>query len=181
MNNLKWSVKFLALVLVLMAFGCKEEKSKEESNSESYTADVIVYGGTSAAVTAAVQVKKMGKSVIMVSPDKHLGGLSSSGLGYTDTGNKEVIGGLSREFYQRIYQKYQQDKTWRWQKKDEYGNVGQGTPAIDGNNRTMWIFEPHVAEQVFEDFVSSPFSRALRCDLSQNRLILKYFILFPSF
>ncbi|MAU71835.1 MAG: xanthan lyase [Pseudozobellia sp.] len=137
-----------------MAFGCKEEKSKEESNSESYTADVIVYGGTSAAVTAAVQVKKMGKSVIMVSPDKHLGGLSSSGLGYTDTGNKEVIGGLSREFYQRIYQKYQQDKTWRWQKKDEYGNVGQGTPAIDGNNRTMWIFEPHVAEQVFEDFVS---------------------------
>tara|TARA_B100001146_G_scaffold224153_1_gene241042 strand:- start:3463 stop:5148 length:1686 start_codon:yes stop_codon:yes gene_type:complete len=154
MNNLKWSVKFLALVLVLMAFGCKEEKSKEESNSESYTADVIVYGGTSAAVTAAVQVKKMGKSVIMVSPDKHLGGLSSSGLGYTDTGNKEVIGGLSREFYQRIYQKYQQDKTWRWQKKDEYGNVGQGTPAIDGNNRTMWIFEPHVAEQVFEDFVS---------------------------
>ncbi|MFD2605296.1 FAD-dependent oxidoreductase [Euzebyella marina] len=154
MSNLKWSVKFLALVLFLMAFGCKEEKSKEESNSESYTADVIVYGGTSAAVTAAVQVKKMGKSVIMVSPDKHLGGLSSSGLGYTDTGNKEVIGGLSREFYQRIYQKYQQDKTWRWQKKDEYGNVGQGTPAIDGNNRTMWIFEPHVAEQVFEDFVS---------------------------
>ena len=144
----------LNLVLVLMAFGCKEEKSKEESNSESYTADIIVYGGTSAAVTAAVQVKKMGKSVIMVSPDKHLGGLSSSGLGYTDTGNKEVIGGLSREFYQRIYQKYQQDKTWRWQKKDEYGNVGQGTPAIDGNNRTMWIFEPHVAEQVFEDFVS---------------------------
>ncbi|MCK8494842.1 FAD-dependent oxidoreductase [Spirosoma sp. RP8] len=116
-------------------------------------ADVIIYGGTASAVTAAVQVKKMGKSVLIVSPDKHLGGLSSGGLGFTDTGNKEVIGGLSREFYQRLYQHYQQDSAWKWQKRDEYGNKGQGTPAIDGNARTMWIFEPHAAEQVFEDFV----------------------------
>ncbi|WP_093828131.1 FAD-dependent oxidoreductase [Spirosoma endophyticum] len=117
-------------------------------------ADVIIYGGTCAAVTAAVQVKKMGKTVIVVSPDKHLGGLSSGGLGFTDTGNKEVIGGLSREFYQRLYQHYQQDSAWKWQKKEEYGNKGQGTPAIDGNSRTMWIFEPHAAEKVFEDLVS---------------------------
>ncbi|QHV97663.1 FAD-dependent oxidoreductase [Spirosoma endbachense] len=116
-------------------------------------ADVIVYGGTSAAVIAAVQVQKMGKSVIIVSPDTHLGGLSSGGLGFTDTGNKEVIGGLSREFYQRLYQHYQKADSWKWQKKEEYGNKGQGTPAIDGNSRTMWIFEPHAAEQVFEDFV----------------------------
>ncbi|WP_337041513.1 FAD-dependent oxidoreductase [Emticicia sp. 17c] len=115
-------------------------------------ADVIIYGGTSAAVIAAVQVKKMGKSVIIVSPDKHLGGLSSGGLGFTDTGNKEVIGGLSREFYQRLYTHYQKPASWQWQKREEYGNKGQGTPAIDGNNRTMWIFEPHAAEQVFEDF-----------------------------
>ena len=118
-----------------------------------YEADVIVYGGTSAAISAAVQVKKMGKSVIIVSPDTHLGGLSSGGLGFTDTGNKEVIGGLSREFYHRLYEHYQQDNSWVWQKKAEYGNKGQGTPAIDGNNRTMWIFEPHAAEKVFEDFV----------------------------
>jgi FAD dependent oxidoreductase len=116
-------------------------------------ADVIIYGGTSAAVMAAVQVKKMGKSVIIVSPDKHLGGLSSGGLGFTDTGNKEVIGGLSREFYQRLYAHYQKDESWTWQKQSEYGNKGQGTPAIDGSSRTMWIFEPHAAEQVFEDLV----------------------------
>jgi FAD dependent oxidoreductase len=123
------------------------------SAQPKYEADVIVYGGTSAAITAAVQVKKMGKSVIIVSPDTHLGGLSSGGLGFTDTGNKEVIGGLSREFYHRLYEHYQQDNSWVWQKKAEYGNKGQGTPAIDGNNRTMWIFEPHAAEKVFEDFV----------------------------
>lgn len=116
-------------------------------------ADVVIYGGTCAAVIAAVQVKKMGKTVLIVSPDKHLGGLSSGGLGFTDTGNKEVIGGLSREFYQRLYAHYQKEASWKWQKKEEYGNKGQGTPAIDGTNRTMWIFEPHAAEQVFEDFV----------------------------
>ena len=116
-------------------------------------ADVIIYGGTSAAITAAVQVKQMGKSVIVVSPDKHLGGLSSGGLGFTDTGDKSVIGGLAREFYHRVYLHYQQPSAWQWQKQEEYGNKGQGTPAMDGAERTMWIFEPHVAEKVFEDFV----------------------------
>lgn len=115
--------------------------------------DVVIYGGTSGAVTAAVQAKRMGKTVIVVSPDKHLGGLSAGGLGFTDTGNKAVIGGLSREFYHRVWQYYQDPKTWVWQKPEEYGNKGQGTPAIDGEQRTMWIFEPHVAEQVFEDLV----------------------------
>ena len=121
--------------------------------AQSYEADVIVYGGTCAAVTAAVQVVKSGKTVLVVSPDKHLGGLSSGGLGFTDTGNKSVIGGLAREFYHRVYQHYNKPEGWHWQKKEEYGNKGQGTVAMDGAERTMWIFEPHVAEQVFEDFV----------------------------
>ena len=115
--------------------------------------DVVVYGGTSAGVIAAVQAKKMGKSVVLVGPDKHLGGLSSGGLGYTDTGNKSVIGGLSREFYHRVYNHYSTEAAWKWQKRSGYGNKGQGTKAMDGKQRTMWIFEPHVAEQVFDDFV----------------------------
>jgi hypothetical protein len=135
--------------------GCRPPATDPEGNvPEARSADVIIYGGTSAAVTAAVQVARMGKSVIMVSPDIHLGGLSAGGLGFTDTGNKEVIGGLSREFYQKMYQAYQQPETWRWQQREEYGNKGQGTVAIDGANRTMWIFEPHIAEQAFEDFIS---------------------------
>ena len=118
-------------------------------------ADIIVYGGTSAAVTTAVQAAETGMSVIIVSPDQHLGGMSSSGLGFTDTGNKEVIGGLARRFYQLIYQYYSNDDAWRWQKKSEYGNVGQGNPAIDGDKRTMWIFEPHAAEWAFEKLVKN--------------------------
>lgn len=116
--------------------------------------DVVIYGGTSAAVIAAVQAKKMGKTVVIVSPDRHLGGLSSGGLGWTDSGDKSVIGGLSREFYHRIWQHYDRPDAWRWEKKEAYGNKGQDTPAIDDAWRTQWIFEPHVAEKVFEDLVT---------------------------
>jgi hypothetical protein len=116
-------------------------------------ADVVIYGGTAAAVIAAVQVKKMGKTVIVVSPDKHLGGMSSAGLGFTDTGNKTVIGGLARDFYHRLYLHYRQDSAWRWQKRSEYGNKGQSTVALDSTYKTMWIFEPHAAEQIFEQYV----------------------------
>ena len=116
-------------------------------------ADVIIYGGTAAAVVAAVQVKAMGKSVIVVSPDIHLGGMSSGGLGFTDTGNKTVIGGLARDFYHRLFLHYNDEKNWRWEKKSKYGNVGQATVALDSTYKTMWIFEPHAAEKVFEDFV----------------------------
>ena len=116
--------------------------------------DLVVYGGTSAGVIAAVQAKRLGKSVVIVSPDVHLGGLSSGGLGFTDTGNKAVIGGLAREFYHRVWQHYDRDDAWTWQKRTEFGNKGQGTPAIDGAARTMWLFEPHVAEKIFEEFIA---------------------------
>jgi len=127
---------------------------RDPPSSDDISADVIIYGGTSAAVITAVQLSKMDKSVIIVSPDTHLGGLSSSGLGWTDIGNKAVIGGLSREFYQRIYNHYQEDDSWKWQLSEEYGNQGQGMAAIDGDKKTMWIFEPSVAETIFEDFIT---------------------------
>jgi hypothetical protein len=137
----------LSLFVVLVFLGSPAAPAAEDGW------DLVVYGGTSAGVIGAVQAKKMGKSVVIVCPDKHLGGLSSGGLGWTDTGNKAVIGGLSREFYHRVWKHYDQPTAWKWQKQAEYGNKGQGTPAIDGSQRTMWIFEPHVAEQAFQDFV----------------------------
>ena len=116
-------------------------------------ADVVIYGGTSAAISSAVQVKRMGKTVLVVSPDLHLGGLSSSGLGWTDSGKKEAIGGIAREFYHRVWRHYQGTEAWSWQNREDYGNRGQGSPAIDGDRRTMWIFEPKVAEMIFESWV----------------------------
>jgi hypothetical protein len=141
-----------SLLLLFLLLACTT-KTPDQTITTSYESDVIVYGGTSAAVMAAVQAKRMGKSVILVSPDVHLGGLTSGGLGFTDTGDKEVIGGLSKEFYQRLYDHYQKDEAWKWQEKSEYGNKGQHTVALDGETSSMWIFEPHAAEMVFEDFI----------------------------
>ena len=140
----------LSLIVVLVA-ACTQGDAAQPVETTSY--DIVIYGGSSAGVISAVQAVRLGKSAIIVCPDRHLGGLTAGGLGWTDTGNKAVIGGLAREFYHRIWRHYQRPEAWRWQRREEYGNRGQGTPAIDGAQRTMWIFEPHVAERVFEDLV----------------------------
>ncbi len=140
-------MRYLLPILVMFLLGSSHVRAEEKSY------DMVIYGGTSAGVIAAVQAKKLGKSVVIVGPDIHLGGLSSGGLGMTDTGNKAVIGGLARDFYHRIWKEYQKPETWRWQKPEEYTGKGQGTPAVDGEHRTMWVFEPHIAEKVFEDYI----------------------------
>ena len=102
----RYTIRMLLLLLTLATPG-----------SAAVTYDVVVYGGTSAGVMAAVQANRMDKSVIIVCPDKHLGGLSAGGLGFTDTGDKSVIGGLGREFYHRIWREYNHPETWKWQKR----------------------------------------------------------------
>jgi hypothetical protein len=141
---------FLSCLLLPLAWLSSAEGAAPVPNQ----ADVVIYGGTCAAVTAAVQVERMGKSVVIVCPEKHLGGMSSGGLGFTDVGDKSVIGGLSREFYQRLWRHYQEPQAWQWQKHEAFGNKGQGTTAVDLDKQTMWVFEPHVAERVFEDFLA---------------------------
>ena len=130
-------------------------------------ADVVIYGGTGAAVTAAIQTKRMGKSVVLVSPDRHLGGLTSGGLGFTDSGKTAAIGGLAREFYRRVYAEYEKPASWRWERSEDYVNTGQGTRARLEEDKTMWVFEPHIAEQVFDQWVKEagvPVFRGERLD-----------------
>jgi hypothetical protein len=149
-------MKKAVILIIATAFCLLNNGCRSDDQSRVFNADIVIYGGTSSAVTAAIQSASMGQSVIVVSPDKHLGGMSSSGLGFTDTGNKEVIGGLARHFYELIYEHYARPESWNWQKKSEYGNKGQGNPAIDGEKRTMWIFEPHAAEEAFETMIKTP-------------------------
>lgn len=94
---------------------------------EEYECDVCVYGGTSSGVIAAYAVAKQGKKVLLVEPAYRLGGLSSGGLGMTDIGNKQVVKGLSLDFYRRVGQ--------------HYGALEQ------------WIFEPSVAESIFKGYI----------------------------
>lgn len=105
--------------MIIILSGC--------NNNKDYDYDICVYGGTSAGVIAAYSAKMMGKSVVLVEPKEHLGGLTSGGLGFTDIGNKQVVTGLSKDFYRRI--------------GEHYGKLEQ------------WIFEPKVADSIFHDYI----------------------------
>ena len=116
--------------------------------------DIVVYGGTSGGVIAAVQAAKSGRSVVLVSPTPHLGGLTTSGLGWTDLGQSSILGGLSRTFYQNIYLHYQNEAAWNWQTRASFGNTGQGGPAFNDATQIASVFEPKVAESVFQTMIS---------------------------
>ena len=109
--------------------------------------DLVIYGGTSAGVAAAVQAKRLGKSVFLISPEKRLGGMTTAGLGATDAGNKSVIGGIAREFYQQIKKHYDNPSAWRFGHRADYAAYRSAEDA-------MWMFEPSVAEQIIERFIN---------------------------
>ena len=111
-------------------------------------ADLVVYGGTSGGVVAAaaVQAARMGKRVILIEPSPFIGGLTSGGLGMTDSGNKAVIGGISREFYRRIKKHYDDPVAWTFQAKADYSFYRAGDDSL-------FRFEPHVADVVFDSMV----------------------------
>jgi hypothetical protein len=119
---------------------------------EVIDADVCIYGGTAGGVAAAVQTTRMGKSVVVVEFGRHVGGLTTGGLGATDIGNKTAIGGVSREFYHRIAKHYAQPSSWKLESADEYFTRRRGGQAsastLGGADATMWTFEPHVAENM---------------------------------
>ena len=87
---------------------------------EASSYDIVVYGGTSGGVTAGIQAARMGKTVVIIEPTKFLGGLTTGGLGATDIGNKAAIGGISREFYQRIFKHYSDPAQWKTQTREAY-------------------------------------------------------------
>ena len=121
-------------------------------SAEVIETDVCVYGGASAGVAAAVQTTRMGKRAILVESGRHLGGLSSGGLGATDIGNKSAIGGISREFYARVAKHYANDAAWVFESRESYFRQRRSsqTAATDPKAlETMWTFEPHVAEDIF--------------------------------
>src|SRR5690606_18547120 len=90
--------------------------------------DICIYGGSSAGIIAAYTAKKLGKSVIVIEPGNHIGGLTTGGLGATDIGNKYAITGLAKEFYRQI--------------GAHYGKLEQ------------WTFEPHVASKVYANMIA---------------------------
>ena len=130
--------RFIALALFgLFALG---------NNAEEV--DVVIYGSTPGGIAAAVQAKRMGRSVVLLEPTDRIGGLTTGGLGQTDIGNKAAFGGIARGFYADIAKHYATDSNWRWEKRTDYLPDGQcaGTKGAE----TMWTFEPSAALKILE-------------------------------
>ena len=121
--------------LVLMA-GC------QAGTGESLY-DVVIYGSSPAALTAAIAAQRLGKSAVIVCPEMRIGGLTTGGLGQTDIGNKAAFGGLALRFYRDVAAYYRDEAHWTWQKRSDYLPDGQcsGTKGED----SMWTFEPSAA------------------------------------
>ena len=108
--------------------------------------DVVIYGGTSAGIVAAIQARRMEKTAVLIEPSNHLGGLTTGGLGATDIGNKQAIGGLARDFYHRVWKYYQREEAWLHEKPEVYS---KRSVKFDPKDETMWTFEPHVAAVIY--------------------------------
>lgn len=109
-------------------------------------ADIVIYGCTSAGVIAAVEARRLGRSVLLVCREDYLGGMSTNGLGWSDTGNHRAIGGLSLEFYRKVKRHYDDPSVWTHAPRPK-----RAENFVDGD--AMWQFEPKVAERIFEDWV----------------------------
>lgn len=107
-----------------------------------HEADLCIYGGTSGGVAAAVQAARMGKSVIIAEPGKHLGGMTSGGLSAVDIGDPRSVGGITREYFTKLAATAGVILAW----DKEFKSAGGG-PATGG----AYAIEPHKAEQVFTD------------------------------
>lgn len=134
----------LSVCLVWLLVGC-------QSGEEKHQYDLVIYGGTSAGIAAAIQASRMGKSALLIEPTSRMGGLTTGGLGQTDIGNKAAIGGISREFYQGIKQYYNKPENWTWQQQEEYLDGGQ--TRTEKGEATMWTFEPSAALKVYQQMI----------------------------
>jgi hypothetical protein len=95
--------------------------------------DVVVYGATAGGIIAAYSAAREGLKVALLEPTRHLGGMVSGGLSWTDTGQKQVIGGYALDFYRRVGRHY------------EMARYGQ---------KIAWVPEPHVAEEIFRKMLA---------------------------
>lgn len=104
---------------------------------EDGTGTVLVIGGGSSGVCAAIQAARLGVTVVLVEETPWLGGmLTSAGVSATD-GNHKMRQGLFGEFADALVR--------------HYGSLS----ALKTGWVSNMLYSPKVAEQIFEDWVSN--------------------------
>lgn len=119
----------------------------DSKTGKSCAFDVVVYGGTPAGMAAAIQAARSGKTVALIEPSSHIGGIMVNGLGGTDIDNfsdfqnSSAVGGIALEFYRRVAR--------------YYGRSAEFESAIKSHGRltTLVRFEPHVADAVIKEWL----------------------------
>jgi len=141
------------------------------SRPDTVRSDLLIYGSTVSAIAAAIQARRMGASVTILSPEPTLGGMTTSGLGWTDIKFGDAIGGIAREFYERLYGHYAKPSSWiSPEVRSEYEKIGaQPGPVIAHDSRTFWNFEPSAASAVLEEWVSELEIRVVYQRLDRGR------------
>lgn len=131
----------IIIIIVLFAFHIHAGETSR---------DIVIYGSSPAAFTAAIAAQKKGFSAIVVCPETRIGGLTTGGLGQTDIGNKQAFGGLALQFYRDVATFYRNAASWKWQSRADYFPDGQcaGTKGED----SMWTFEPSVALKILREW-----------------------------
>ncbi len=124
------------------------------SNKENVF-DICVYGESASGVVAAIQAARMGKNVVLISKNEHVGGLATSGLTATDMNRNDMVGGLAREFYQRVYDYYLNPTVWRNENRDVFFERAFKRTYRGKNDerRMQWVYESRVAEQIMLDML----------------------------
>lgn len=160
----RFAVSLAVFGLVAGCAGTSSSNSPERDNTRATAgiSDLVVYGCTPAGLTAAITAKSRGRSVVLLCRDGHVGGMTTNGLGWADTGNHAAIGGMARRFYQEVKAHY-----------DAVGFKGVATSQSKtaGEEDAMWVFESRVAEAIYmrwlkEAGVAPVFNAKLKLDAS---------------
>ncbi len=133
----------------LTVFAEEVTPKKNFASEDAQEYQVVIYGGSSGGVAAALQASRLGLRVVLIEASQHLGGLSSGGLGATDSGDQRVIGGIAREFYCRIGKHYARGNAWVRHSREQFYEYYRP----DADSGMFMLFEPHVAEQVFRSML----------------------------
>ena len=114
--------------------------------------DVVIYGGTAGGVVSAITAAQEGATIIVLEPTQHIGGMVTGGLGTTDIGIEQSIGGMSRRFYERVYAHYQQPAVWKHETREAFVERSRG--MVNDQDRVWWRVEPSVASRVLNQLAA---------------------------
>ncbi|GFE90137.1 FAD-dependent oxidoreductase [Steroidobacter agaridevorans] len=148
--------------LAVLALGLVAGCTGSARQGDAKVADLVIYGCTPAGLTAAITAKSRDRSVVLLCPERHVGGMTTNGLGWADTGNHAAIGGMARRFYQDVKTHYQ---------AVGFKGIATSQSKTEGEEDAMWVFEPHVAETIYlrwlkDAGIEPVFNAKLRLDSS---------------